>query len=338
MSRDDFSAKVLDELAKRVAFQCSAPSCRTTTIGPSDSRVGRVTNIGVGAHITAAAKGGPRYNDKLSKEQRAAYSNGIWLCGNHAKLIDDNEDRFPEKLLQSWKRNAERSARLQVARATGSFAHTLLIDHEVIINERDLNQHVMEFFEDTGAADAWGQRIYDSALMLTYELGINAFTHGGAEAVHLKANTGCLYMTYRGPIFGPSDLEHVGGQGGAAALASFREQCNGSMELTYRHRDSINEFTLVDLKRNLNHRHPCALRLTKNLISGNGFKPAQGCTEIHIYIDSTRVFGFSDARRLVQQLVANLPDHCYVFHNVSRDPGLRKYIAEQLPRVRFISS
>lgn len=206
------------------------------------------------------------------------------------------------------------------------------------ICECDSNRQVLEFFEDTGAAEAWGQEVYDSALMLTYELAINAFTHGGAEAVHLKADTGCLYMTYHGSIFGPSDLESVGGQGGAAALASFKEQCNGSMELTYRHRGGLNELTLVDLNRNLNHRHPCALRLTKNLIAGNGFKPVQGCTEIHIYVDSERIFGFSDARQLVQQLVANLPDHWYVFHNVSKNPGLRKYIAKQLPRVRFVPS
>lgn len=338
MSRDDFSAKVLDELAKRVAFHCSAPSCKTATIGPSDSRVGRVTNVGVGAHITAAAKGGPRYNEKLSREQRAAYENGIWLCGNHAKLIDDNEDRFPEKLLQSWKRNAERNARLQVARATGSFTHTLLIDHRVTVYEGDLNRHVLEFFEDTGAADAWGQDVYDSALMLTYELAINSFTHGGARAVHLKAEKGCLHMTYHGSIFGPSDLERVSGRGGAAALASFKEQCNGSMELTYRHRDGANEFTLVDLKRNLNHRHPCALRLTRNAIAGNGFESVRGCTEIHIYVGTNRIWGFSDARQLIEQVVANLPDRWYVFHNVSRNPGIRKYIAGQLPRVRFVPS
>ncbi|MER6479885.1 hypothetical protein [Streptomyces filamentosus] len=330
--------RVLDELAKRVAFRCSAPSCKTVTIGPSDSRVGRVTNVGVGAHITAAAKGGPRYNENLSREQRAAYDNGVWLCGNHAKLIDDNEDRFPEKLLKAWKRNAERNARLQVAQAAVSTTRTLIINHEVTIFEGDSNRQVLEFFEDIGAVEAWGQEVYDSALMLTYELAINAFSHGRAEAVHLKTHRGCLYMNYRGSAFGPSDLEHAGGQGGAAALASFKEQCNGSMELTYRHRDGINELTLVDLNRNLNHKHPCALRLTKNTVTDDAFNSVLGCTEIHIYVDSGRIFAFSDARQLIRRLIVNLPDHCYVFHNVSKNPGLRRYIAEQLPKVRFVPS
>src|SRR3990172_9122164 len=52
--RDDFPAGVKDELAKRVSYLCSNPRCRQPTSGPQSSPSGTV-NIGVAAHITAAA-------------------------------------------------------------------------------------------------------------------------------------------------------------------------------------------------------------------------------------------------------------------------------------------
>ncbi|RXG88729.1 hypothetical protein [Bradyrhizobium zhanjiangense] len=40
-------------------------------------------------------------------------ANGIWLCQNHAKLIDDDEIAFPATLLREWKDTAERMAYLE---------------------------------------------------------------------------------------------------------------------------------------------------------------------------------------------------------------------------------
>jgi hypothetical protein len=62
------------------------------------------------AHITAASIGGPRYDVSLSPQQRKNASNAIWLCQNHAKLVDNDEERFPENLLRRWKQSAEASA------------------------------------------------------------------------------------------------------------------------------------------------------------------------------------------------------------------------------------
>ena len=63
--RDDFSTTVKDVLAKRVGYVCSNPNCKKHTIAPS-SKEDKITNIGEAAHITAAASGGPRYDDSLS--------------------------------------------------------------------------------------------------------------------------------------------------------------------------------------------------------------------------------------------------------------------------------
>ena len=111
--RDDFDAKTKDLLAKRVGYRCSNPNCRQLTSGPqSDSN--KVLNIGVAAHITAAAKGGPRYDENISQRGRTSSENGIWLCQNCAKLIDNDPKTYHFDLLKEWKRLSEQAARLEI--------------------------------------------------------------------------------------------------------------------------------------------------------------------------------------------------------------------------------
>ncbi|MBU2524538.1 hypothetical protein KKG71_05075 [Patescibacteria group bacterium] len=104
--RDDFSQQTLDVLAKRVGVRCSNPACRKLTTGPrTDSS--RIINIGVGAHITAAAEGGPRFDPHLLAEARKSPDNGIWLCQNCAKLVDNDPSRYTVEVLREWKHRAE---------------------------------------------------------------------------------------------------------------------------------------------------------------------------------------------------------------------------------------
>uniref|UniRef100_E6VL04 HNH endonuclease n=1 Tax=Rhodopseudomonas palustris (strain DX-1) TaxID=652103 RepID=E6VL04_RHOPX len=112
MARDDFSRQTIDRLAKRAGMRCSNPDCRTPTSGPS-AEPGDVTNTGVAAHICAASPGGARYEEEMSSEARSAITNGIWLCQNHAKLIDDDEVTFSASILREWKETAEHMAALE---------------------------------------------------------------------------------------------------------------------------------------------------------------------------------------------------------------------------------
>ena len=111
--RDNFSQQTLDILAKRVAVRCSNHGCRKLTTGPR-SETTKIINIGVGAHITAAALGGPRFDPNLSNEERKSPDNGIWLCQNCAKLIDNDPDRYPVEILQKWKQFAENTALFEI--------------------------------------------------------------------------------------------------------------------------------------------------------------------------------------------------------------------------------
>src|SRR5437867_11844062 len=104
--RDDFSEPVKRTLADRVAKMCSNPDCRALTSGPQLDPM-KVLNLGVAAHITAASEGGPRFNASLTEEQRSGINNGIWLCQNCAKLVDNDSARYSEDLLRSWKQTAE---------------------------------------------------------------------------------------------------------------------------------------------------------------------------------------------------------------------------------------
>lgn len=104
--RDDFSARTIDQLAKRAGNVCSNPGCRKPTFGAAKSHDG-VVNVGVASHITAAAPGGPRYDPSLRSEQRRHQSNGIWLCQTHGKAVDSDDGHFTVEMLREWKRLAE---------------------------------------------------------------------------------------------------------------------------------------------------------------------------------------------------------------------------------------
>ena len=106
-NRDDFTEKTKDRMAKRVGYRCSNPNCRKLTCGAAEEPNDYV-NIGVAAHICAAAPKGKRYDQNMTASQRKSILNGIWLCQTCSKLIDSDEKRYTVELLQQWKYDAER--------------------------------------------------------------------------------------------------------------------------------------------------------------------------------------------------------------------------------------
>jgi hypothetical protein len=101
--KNDFSLETKRAVAGRVGYRCSIPSCGRVTIGP-DSLPDRVANTGRAAHIFSAAERGPRGQGGLTAEQLQSARNGIWLCAEHADLVDKNRgERYPAPLLLSYK-------------------------------------------------------------------------------------------------------------------------------------------------------------------------------------------------------------------------------------------
>jgi hypothetical protein len=108
--RDDFSPQVKDALAKRANQTCSNPNCPRITSGPSSSS-DKAVNMGVAAHICAAAPGGKRYNREMTPGERSSIQNGIWLCPYCADLIDKDPEHFTVELLHHWKKEHENKIR-----------------------------------------------------------------------------------------------------------------------------------------------------------------------------------------------------------------------------------
>jgi hypothetical protein len=118
---DDFSEPVKRVLAARVGNLCSNPGCRALTSGPQ-ADAAKAINLGVAAHITAASPAGPRYDRHLVPEERAAPGNGIWLCQNCSKLVDNDVTQFSVEVLTKWKTAAEEGARDRVGKTAMIFS------------------------------------------------------------------------------------------------------------------------------------------------------------------------------------------------------------------------
>lgn len=103
----DFPKPTVDMLAKRAAYLCSNPDCRTSTVGPN-SEEAMATIIGEAAHIYAARPDQARYNLHMTDEARSAISNGVWLCRNCHKQIDRDPAKFPADLLFLWREQHEK--------------------------------------------------------------------------------------------------------------------------------------------------------------------------------------------------------------------------------------
>jgi hypothetical protein len=111
--RDEFSSGTKNKLGQQVGWHCSRPGCPARTVSADAKGEGEIM-LGRAAHITAAAPLGPRYNARLTTEERKNKNNGIWLCVPCSNLIDEDESAYPESLLREWKRKAQKKARFEL--------------------------------------------------------------------------------------------------------------------------------------------------------------------------------------------------------------------------------
>jgi hypothetical protein len=105
-SRDEFRERTKHAVALRAGYLCSFDGCGRPTVGPSEESTESVTLIGKAAHISAAAsgRGSRRYRSEMTIEQRKHIDNAIWLCSDHADLIDRDEVKYTVEALQEMKR------------------------------------------------------------------------------------------------------------------------------------------------------------------------------------------------------------------------------------------
>jgi hypothetical protein len=82
--------------------------------------------MGRAAHMAAASKGGARYDDSMTPEQRSDISNAIFLCANCADIIDDNLGKdYPIDVLRNWKTEHEKWVRDNLNRTVNGESTTI---------------------------------------------------------------------------------------------------------------------------------------------------------------------------------------------------------------------
>jgi hypothetical protein len=362
-ARDDFSAAVKDSLAKRAGHKCSCPWCGFSTSGPSSESDQSVSNIGVAAHITAAAPGGPRYDPMMSSSARQSVGNGVWLCQVHAKLVDDDEHRFTVDLLRGWQRRAEEIALYAMGgdwhddeepvdgadrwrwRDSLIESHNLT-DGRLIVpystrvaldSTQMFHRRIHQFLSDVGVTHGWGKVGAELVRLLVYEIAYNAFRHGGSSSITLTSFDSSVCVSHNGMRFGLRDLEGTEGGGGKVALDAFRNGARGALALSYRFRDDRNEWYISDLVVDDGLSNPCGLHLRdadQELVTQSTAERLSGCDEIHIY--PPEFFSFSGARVLSDEIVIALPKLPLVIHGVDPESPLGQYVREKIPQIKFV--
>ena len=161
-NRDDFSQKTKHLIANRAGVRCSNPDCRKPTSG-ANSNPDKITNIGVAAHICAAAEGGPRYDVSMTPNQRKSSRNGIWLCQSCAKMIDSDEMRYTKEILHSWKRLAEALSTVELEKP--SILQSSSLSHPIHSLET-LEEHWFQKPAEK-ASVKWGYRSLDDIYILS---------------------------------------------------------------------------------------------------------------------------------------------------------------------------
>ncbi len=126
-TRDNFDSKVVEALAKRASYICSNPECRCLTIAATKLDDEKFTYIGVAAHITAASKGGPRYDSSLTSEERSSINNGIFLCGSCSIMVDKNKGLdYSVEQLNDWKKQHENWVQENLNKKISNQAQTII--------------------------------------------------------------------------------------------------------------------------------------------------------------------------------------------------------------------
>lgn len=139
--RDSFSLRINKIIADRAGHRCSNPVCRraTSKAHPNDPELS--VNLGIAAHITAASPNGPRYDQRLTTDERKSASNGIWVCTRCSKEIDSAESAYSVDLLRRWKKDIE----VATARDTVATPDEIAI---IISEIEDVNARIMDFISE----------------------------------------------------------------------------------------------------------------------------------------------------------------------------------------------
>ena len=343
-TRDDFPAAVKTALAERVAYRCSFPDCPNPTIGPSQESEMARSRVGIACHISAAAPGpgARRYDPKMTPAERKSFSNGIWMCATHGKLIDTDETLFSVKLLRQWKGAAERKASEDLKRS-GTKSQNLSIrmfEHALALTQLgDENRIIGETLNACGVTKTWGPKIAASVRDLCIEVSRNAFRHGKASKVDIEVSGTAVRVCDDGRPFDPLSLaNNPNRKGGTSVIKHLLKDLGLPILLTSQSTKTGNELIIarIELAAEIPALTPCALSLDWLTIGAKDLKlqAFESCNLLYLILPDHS--SASDAFLIAQTIRRYRSDHSVVFvlQNPS-DPAIEG-IAHFMPKARVI--
>lgn len=345
--RDEFSAATKALIADRTGSTCSYPGCGIQTLGPAAGSTCGVTNVGVAAHICAAAAGGPRYDPTMTQEVRRSAANGIWMCQVHGTQVDSTDTRFTVPILQAWKRRAEDRAQLIVGRSTSvdtDIAARLLRATEYAVEVRThgaLNEHVGFALDAASVAEAWGQKAAPAIRDLLIEVGRNAFQHGGATRVQLAIHPRHLELSDDGRQFDLTTLGSVGRRGGGSlSLQLLRSTCGADLMIGAHLSASGNLLRIVRVGSldEVKLLEPCIVTFDRSVLYSPDSltlgTPPSTCQRIHLVVPTFP--SISDLAHLVEMLRAAPDLHRYTLVLNRASDGVVAFVTEHLPQIDVV--
>ena len=118
VERLDPTQSTIKKLFAYSGNQCAIPDCQEQLVDASGAMLGKI------AHICAAEKGGPRFDSKMSNEDRRSFDNLLLVCGKHHDIIDHepNVKTYTDDVLRKYKADHEgrfkRAERQLIAQVT----------------------------------------------------------------------------------------------------------------------------------------------------------------------------------------------------------------------------
>lgn len=306
MGAGDFTAPTREHLKVESGGRCCAPWCGGDTDAMGSA--GKKTSVGEAAHIRGNNDGRPprdassaartkirrasaRYDSNMTNEQRAHAHNGIWMCKNHHKVIDDDPDLYPAGLLTQWKKAAARAQVARVKRISlpepGLFTAQMTLRHE---REIDVIRTALdEFMKRSGVGSAWGDVLASHVSGLWAELALNAFTHGAAATARVKTTPTSIKLEYdeKSP-FGSSELlDATEPRGGAGELRLWNDYVSPEFVLTDATDGATRTWVVTNLATAPNLHDPCTVMNP----SAADFRRLSGCGSIHVVVHRISLSG-----------------------------------------------
>jgi hypothetical protein len=320
MARDEFPKAVQEALAKRVGFRCSFPGCNRPTIGPSDEGETASSNTGMACHIAAASDGpsARRIIESLSKEERSAIENGIWMCYFHGKLIDTDETRFTIDMLKNWRKIAERRAQLaQELDRQLPISADLLVGIPLVKAVVDIQgigeetARIGEALDDSCVPILWGEQVGHAVRDVVIELARNAFIHGNASTFTLNIEPDYVRLTDDGHDFDPWNLveESTLMSGGRTAIRQMVHEFGNRLILATERVGKLNETTIAfpRSRQDVSNVTPCAVTIEREEAM-NGYRRIEFVRTCRVfYVILPRYFSPSEGYELSKMLRNEMP-------------------------------